>query len=79
MQSFILNDEYTVVCTWEPRRGGFRHVAVLLRNGSEVDRTKCLYVNRTWERFTYQSVLCKIIDKHFKGDERDFFLGTINW
>lgn len=78
MTTIKLNDEYTVVCEYQKRRGGFKHVAVLLKNGDEIDRTKCLYVNRTWERFTYQSVLCKIIDKCFESPEREQFLAIIN-
>lgn len=78
MQEFKLNDEYTVVCESMSRRGGFKHVATLLKNGSEVDSAKCLYVNRTWERFCYASVLYKLIDKCFTGDEREKFLAVIN-
>jgi hypothetical protein len=78
MQSFQLNDEYTVFCEYKKTRSGFKHVATLLRNGQEIDSTKCCYINRTWERFTYQSVLCKLIDKCFKGDEREQFLAVIN-
>ena len=78
MTTFKLNDEYTVVCEYQNTRTGFRHVAVLLRNGSEIDRTKCTYQNRTWERFQYQSVLFKLIDKCFKGTEREQFLTVIN-
>lgn len=78
MREFKLNDEYAVVCEFVSTRSGFKHVAVLLMNGVEIDRTKCCYINRTWERYTYQSVLCKIIGKCFKGTERAQFLRVIN-
>jgi len=78
MTTFKLNDEYTVVCESQNTRTGFRHVAVLLKNGEELDRTKCTYQNRTWERFQFQSVLCKIIYKCFKDTEREQFLTVIN-
>lgn len=74
MTSFRLNNEYTVVCEAQNTRTGFRHVAVLLRNGDEVDRTKVCYQNRTWERFTFESVLNKIISKNFTGTERNLFI-----
>lgn len=77
MQTFKLNDEYTIICESLSRRGGFKHVATLLRNGEEIDTTKCLYVNRTWERFTYASVLWKLIDKHFKSPEREEFMDAV--
>ena len=78
MRLFNLSDSCTVVCESQNTRSGFRHVAVLLWNGEEIDRTKCLYQNRTWERFQYQSVLCRLIDKCFKGAEREKFLRIIN-
>lgn len=74
MREFRLNDEYTVVCESQNTRTGFRHVAILLRNGEELDRTKVCYQNRTWERFTFESVLNKIISKNFTGTERNLFI-----
>lgn len=78
MQEFKLNEHYTIVCEYQNRRGGFKHVATLLQDGQEIDSTKCLYVNRTWERFQYASVLFKMIDKHFKGQERETFMAAVN-
>ena len=78
MREFKLSDEYTVVCEFQSTRTGFRHVAILLKNREEIDRTKLCYSNRTWERFQFQSVLCKIIYKRFKGTEREQFLTVIN-
>lgn len=78
MREFKLNTEYTVVCEAQNTRTGFRHVAILLRNGDEIYRTKCTYQNRTWERFTFESVLCKIITNSFTGTEKEQFLSVIN-
>lgn len=78
MRLFKLNDEYTVVCESQNTRTGFRHVAILLRNGDEIDRTKCCYTNRTWERFTFETVLCDLIDKCFTGTQKAEFLAVIN-
>jgi len=78
MREFRLDDEYTVVCESQKTRIGFRHVAVLLRNGEEIDRTKCTYQNRTWERFQFEGVLEKIIDKCFKDEEYRQFIATID-
>ena len=52
-----------VVCDHASRRGGFKHTATLTIGGYEVDRAKCLYVNRTWESYAYQSVLHKVLEK----------------
>ena len=78
MQEFKLNEKFSIVCESQNRRGGFKHVATLLEDGQEIDTAKCLYVNRTWERFTYASVLAKMIDKHFTGAERDGFMAAVN-
>jgi len=78
MREFKLSDEYSVNCVTLNSRSGFKHVATLLKNGEDIATTKCLYFNRTWERFQYESVLCKLIDKCFKGAEREQFLNVIN-
>lgn len=41
-------------------RNGFFHQTQLTTNGHFV-KTKCFYLNRTWERFTYQSVMLKAV------------------
>jgi hypothetical protein len=37
-------------------RGGFKHVAILFRNGIEVCRETCHYINRTWEAHQFDTV-----------------------
>ncbi|KKM71891.1 hypothetical protein LCGC14_1426100 [marine sediment metagenome] len=62
MTTFTMG-KITIVCEGKLRRGGFKHEATLLRNGVQRDFAKCLYVNRTWERFTFNSVLQKLLGK----------------
>lgn len=64
MRIFKINEEYQVVCEWVKTRTAFKHTANLIRNGREVDETKICYLNRTWERFEYESVLVKILEKN---------------
>jgi hypothetical protein len=52
----------SVVCNSESTRSGFRHVAHLLYGAME-DKAKACYLNRTWEAFTYQTVLRILIEK----------------
>lgn len=78
MRLFKLSDSCTVVCESQTTRTGFRHVAVLLWNDEEIARTKCTYQNRTYEHFTFQDVLCKIIAENFKGEERLKYLDKVN-
>ena len=77
MRIFNLNENYNVVCNFESTRNGFRHVAVLHKNGFEIARAKCTYLNRTWESYEFESVLQKIINDNFEGEEREIFLNAI--
>lgn len=71
MRIFNLNNEYNVVCNWENTRYGFRHLAVLHKNGFEVARAKVCYYNRTWECYEFESVLLRIIEDNFTGREKE--------
>ena len=62
MNSFKITDRIEVVCEWKKTRTAFKHVATLLINGRGIDETKICYQNRTWERYTYESVLEKLIN-----------------
>jgi hypothetical protein len=62
MRIFKLDDVYSVVCNSEATRSGFRHIAVLHKNGFEIARTKECYLNRTWECYEFETVLLKLVD-----------------
>jgi len=78
MQLFKLDDKYTVVCETKSTRQGFKHEAVLLRGSYEALKTKVCYLNRTWERFTYETILIQAIDKYFTGDDLIHYKQIIN-
>ena len=63
MTEFRVNDKISVICESQKTRSGFRHLATLLINGCECEKTKICYLNRTWERFEYESVLEKLVEK----------------
>jgi len=73
MRMFKLNDVYSVVCNSESTRNGFRHIAVLMKNGYEIGKAKCSYINRTWESYDFETVILKLIDANFEGEEKDIF------
>ena len=80
MKIFILNKKYSVVCDSKSTRYGFKHVASLCRNGIEIAETKINYLNRTWERFDYESILNKIISENFENKEKETNLKILkNW
>ena len=62
MRIFNLDDVYNVVCNWKKTRNGFKHIATLHKNGQSIFETKICYLNRTWERFEYESILLKVVD-----------------
>jgi hypothetical protein len=79
MKTFKINKDFEIICEWKKTRNGFKHEAVLLENGNEIDRTKICYLNRTWERFDFESVIRKLLDKTeiLKGKKKDNFMDRI--
>ena len=80
---FKVNKNYTIVAKYEKTRNAFRHIAVLYKDGVEVERTKIPYQNRTWESYTFQSVLQKLLDRTEvmtpKEKEKGMELAKNNW
>lgn len=61
-KTFKINDTYTIICETSKTRNGFKHTAHLLRNNQDTgEKVKINYINRTWETYTYQSVINKLI------------------
>jgi hypothetical protein len=65
MKEFRLNKQFKILCKFEKTRSGFKHVAVVMQNGCSVRKTKCCYLNRTWESYEYESVIHQAINLHF--------------
>ena len=59
MQIIANKKECSFVCFSEGTRYGFRHVCDVFKNGYFFKRYKICYYNRTWERWTFESVLNK--------------------
>jgi len=62
-ETFPINKEYEIIAHWEKTRNGFRHVVRLMHNGSEVDTATANYLNRTWERFNYETAIDSLLRK----------------
>jgi hypothetical protein len=59
-----VNDKIEIVCEWVNTRYGFRHDAYLMVNGQQYgNKAKCCYYNRTWEKFEFESVIHRLIEK----------------
>jgi len=77
MKIFTLDEKYSIVCNTKDTCNGFKHTASICRNGISVYETKKCYLNRTWERFTYEDVLVKAINNFFGEPELTKFLNII--
>ena len=60
---FKVNNNISIVCDCVSTRYGFRHDAKLFVNGYATEKAKCCYYNRTWERFEFETVISKLLDK----------------
>jgi hypothetical protein len=63
MNLFKINDQFTIACEFKSTRNGFKHEAHFISNGSEVEKQKVCYLNRTWEAWTFQTVILDLINK----------------
>ena len=77
MKIFNLDERFSVVCNFENTRNGFKHTGALCSNGNEVYKTKICYLNRTWERFEFESILLKVINERFTGEEKLKYIESI--
>ena len=59
----VNGEEITFRCHTTWTRNGFCHTAHYTGWDYSITDSKIGYINRTWERFTYESVLSKAIDK----------------
>lgn len=59
----VNGQEITFRCYTTDTRSGFCHTAHLMGWKYDITDTKASYYNRTWERFEYESVLKRAIEK----------------
>ena len=63
MKTFKINKKIEIVCQAKKTRNGFKHIATLMINNCDYESVKICYLNRTWEKYEYQSVLEKLVDQ----------------
>ena len=73
-RTFDITDKIQISCWTENTSYGFRHLAVLYLNYINTDDDKACYYNRTWERFTYQSVMERLCEKtkYLSQEEKEY-------
>ena len=63
METRKLNSEFSFVNTYGSTRNGFFHRSELVQNGVAIHSFRCSYLNRTWERYPFQtSMRCCLAD-----------------
>ena len=53
--------DVSFVCTSRDTRSGFAHDATIFINGLDCGSATCHYINRTWERYSYESVCLSVV------------------
>ena len=73
----IEGKEIIFINTWHSTRSGFAHETELYIDGWHAAAARCRYINRTWERYSYQSVMLEAVHKLQEEEtarERAYFL-----
>lgn len=60
---FTITDKIKIACKTGNTRQGFKHVATLYIDGKKRSTSTATYLNRTWERYEFQSVMKQLITK----------------
>lgn len=84
MQTFTINKHLHCECEYYETRYSWGHKGWLYRDGAEIGYKKITYYNRTWERYTFESLLRCLADKakkHLTPIEYGLFYKKIetNW
>lgn len=83
IKSFTVgNDKVEIYCSSRNTRSGFAHDAELFINGNSYPKSTCHYINRTWECYTFQSVIQKALSDVIQRKE-EFIVNELkkknNW
>jgi hypothetical protein len=60
-KSFRMDKNISIICYAYDRRDGFGHKAILYIDDIRKEEATMTYQNRTWERFTYESVMSNLL------------------
>lgn len=63
---------YSIYYESKNTRNGFKHIASISKDDGILITYTCHYINRTWERYTYESVLHKAINGTLGYYGKDF-------
>ena len=64
----IEGKEIIFLNNWRGTGSGFMHETELYIDGWQAADARCYYINRTWERYSYQSVMLEAVHKLQKAE-----------
>lgn len=53
---------FEAFCLTANTRNGFKHEVEIKKNGYTIAHAKICYLNRTWERYTYESAIHRAVE-----------------
>jgi hypothetical protein len=80
MTTFKITEDLTLEAKSFSTRNSWGHEVTAIYKGQEINTQKTYYINRTWERYQYESALNRMIDvldKEKKVPLRDRFQATL--
>jgi len=72
VMKIINGNEYIFINVFRGNRSGFVHESELMRNNWIIGKNKVQYYNRTWERYTYQTVMKGLVSMLMESVMEDF-------
>jgi len=63
MRSFNITERIEIRCESKGNMQGFKHVATLYIDGVKRQTASVQYINRTWERYDFQTVMQCLVEK----------------
>lgn len=78
-KTFRLDEHVSIDCNYYETRYSWGHEAELSIDGHVIKYKKITYQNRTWEAYTYQTILRSVVDdcKQFDKNTREKYQKTI--
>lgn len=70
----VNGNEYEFINDWRNTRTGFAHDTTLFKNGREIGTATCVYYNRTWECYEYQTVMQRCINDIIENLYNEFIV-----
>lgn len=62
----VNGNKYEFVCEYFETYRNWGHKVCLLKNGRELQKAKCIYINRTWENYRFQTCMLKALSQEIE-------------